>query len=65
MLYPVFNDIKMEHAYIIMSRIIRDHGSKYLPIFQRIHEERLARKRQQDLTQIALHAAALPLEFKV
>ncbi|MBE7172493.1 MAG: hypothetical protein INR73_18045 [Williamsia sp.] len=61
----ILDNDKLEQAYIIMSRIIRDHGSKYLLVFQRLHEEKLTRKQQQNLTQIALQAAAKPLECEM
>ncbi len=50
-------DEMLERAYTIIAKIIRDHGDKYLPIFKRIHEEREARKANQDLKDIALQIA--------
>lgn len=47
-------DARLEEAYTIMAAIIRDHGDKYLPIFKRLHEERLQRKANSDLKEIAL-----------
>lgn len=50
-------DAKLDEAYSIMAAIIRDHGEKYLPIFKRLHEERLQRKASSDLKNIALQIA--------
>ena len=50
-------DEMLEQAYIIMAKIIRDRGEKYLPIFNRLHQEREARKAKQDLKNIALQIA--------
>lgn len=50
-------DEEIETAYIIMAKIIRDYGDKYLPIFKRIHEERELRKANQGLKNIALQVA--------
>lgn len=50
-------DEMLEQAYIIMAKIIRDHGEKYLPVFNRLHKEREARKAKQDLKNIALQIA--------
>jgi len=51
-------DENIEKAYIIMAQIIQKYGDKYLPIFKRIHEEREARKANQDLKNIALQVAS-------
>jgi hypothetical protein len=50
-------DTMLDDAYIIMAGIIRNHGEKYLPIFKRLHEERLQRKADSDLKKIALQIA--------
>lgn len=59
----VVTDENMEAAYVIMAKIIRDHGDKYLPIFKRIHEERELRKANQDLRNIALQVAKTDINF--
>ena len=51
----------IERAYIIMARIVRDYGDKYMPIFQRMHEIRKAHKSNQDLKNIALQIAQISL----
>lgn len=50
-------DENIEQAYIIMAHIVRNYGDKYLPIFKRVHEERNARKANQDLKNIALQVS--------
>lgn len=50
-------DQRLDEAYAIMAQIIRDHGDKYLPIFKRLHEERLQRKANSELKEIALQVA--------
>ena len=44
----------LDAAYIIIARIITEHGDKYLPIFKRLHEEKQQRKADADLKAIAL-----------
>jgi hypothetical protein len=53
----VVTDEKLEEAYQVIARIVRDYGEKYLPIFKRLHEEREIRKASQDLKDIALQVA--------
>lgn len=53
----ILTDEMMEEAYAIMAKVVRDHGDKYLPLFQRLHDERAARKAKQDLKNIALQVA--------
>lgn len=48
---------KIETCYIIMARIVRDHGDEYLPVFQRMHEERELFNANQDLKSKALQVA--------
>lgn len=50
-------DQEIEKAYRIVAGIVRDFGDQYLPIFQRLHEEREARKAKCDLKNIALQVA--------
>ena len=51
------SDEKIDTAYVIIAKIIRDYGDKYLPVFKRIHEEREVRKANLDLKNIALQIA--------
>jgi hypothetical protein len=51
------SDEELEQAYVIMAKIIRDHGEKYLPIFKRLDEERKSRQTNRDLTLVALQVA--------
>lgn len=53
----IVTDTMLDEAYAIMAAIIRDHGEKYLPIFKRLHEERLQRQANNDLKNIALQVA--------
>jgi len=55
-------DQMFEDAYRIMAKIIRDHGDKYLPVFKRLHEERINRIAKRDLKNIALQIAFEPLQ---
>ncbi|HTN46365.1 MAG TPA: hypothetical protein VL098_08470 [Flavipsychrobacter sp.] len=55
--HTIVTDERLEEAYTIMAAIIRDHGDKYLPVFKRLHEERLQRKEKNDLKAIALQVA--------
>lgn len=52
------SDEEVEKAYKIMAAVIRDHGDKYLPVFQRLHEEYEQRKAKRDLKNLALQVAA-------
>ncbi|MBU7569300.1 MAG: hypothetical protein KAF41_01485 [Flavobacterium sp.] len=52
----------IERAYIIMAKIVRDYGDKYIPVFQRMHEIREAYKAKQDMKNIALQIAQNSLE---
>jgi hypothetical protein len=56
---PKLSDELVEEAYITMAQIIRDHGDKFLPVFQRIHEIREQRKAKRDLKNIALQIASI------
>lgn len=51
-------DAEIEKCYSIIAKIIRDYGDVYLPIFQRVHEEREKRKLMEDMKSIALRVAA-------
>lgn len=51
------SDEDLAKAYKIMAKVIRDHGDKYLPVFQRLHEEMETRKSKQGLKDIALQIA--------
>lgn len=53
----IVTDEELERAYRIIAKIVHDYGDKYLPIFQRIHEEVEARKAKQGLKDIALLVA--------
>ncbi|WP_168732718.1 hypothetical protein [Flavobacterium supellecticarium] len=52
----------IEKAYIIMAKIVRDYGEKYMPIFERMHEIREAHKSNRDLKNIALLVAQTHIE---
>jgi len=52
----------IEKAYIMMARIVRDYGDKYMPVFQRVHDIRNTYKAIQDLKNIALQIAHKTLE---
>ena len=52
----------IEKAYIMMARIVRDYGDKYMPVFQRMHDIRNTYKAKQDLKNIALQIAHKTLE---
>lgn len=54
-------DAMLDDAYSIMAAVIRDHGDKYLPIFKRLHEERLQRNADNELKEIAVQVAAKKL----
>ncbi|WP_306565365.1 hypothetical protein [Flavobacterium lindanitolerans] len=58
----VMTEENIEKAYIIMAKIVRDYGDKYMPIFQRMHEIREAHKSKLDLKNIALQIARNSLE---
>jgi hypothetical protein len=47
-------DQELEKCYIIISKIITKYGEVYLPIFERIHNERQLRAKKQDMLSIAL-----------
>lgn len=53
----VLKEENLEKAYIMMARIVRDYGDKYMPIFQRVHDIRNTYKAKQDLKNIALQIA--------
>lgn len=44
---------KFNAAYIIIAAIVTKYGDKYLPIFKRMHEEKLQRQANADLQRIA------------
>lgn len=50
-------DEQIETAYIIIAKIIRDYGDRYIPIFKRVHDERERRKADMRLKNIALQVA--------
>lgn len=50
-------DSALDDAYNIMAVIIRDNGDKYLPIFKRLHEEKLQRNASNELKEIAVQLA--------
>lgn len=54
----IVTDENIEQAYIIMANIVRNYGDKYLNIFKRIHDEREARKANQELRNIALQVSS-------
>ena len=53
----IVTDEELEKPYKIIAKIVRDYGDKYLPIFQRIHDEVERRKANQGLKDIALQIA--------
>lgn len=54
-------DGELEKCYRTIACIVRDRGDKYLPVFQRIHQEVENRKGQRELKDIALQTANLLL----
>lgn len=48
----------LDVCYNILARIVRNQGEKYLPIFQRIYEEKLRIEANSALHAIALQVAA-------
>lgn len=46
-------DEKFNLAYTIIAEIVTKYGDKYLPIFKRMHEEKLQRQANADLQRIA------------
>jgi hypothetical protein len=58
----IMTEENIERAYIIMAKIVRDHGEKYMPIFQRMHEIRTTYKSEQNLRNVALQIAEYSLE---
>jgi hypothetical protein len=52
------NDDELNRCYRIIACIVRDKGDKYLPIFQRVHDEIESRKANRKLKDIALQAAS-------
>jgi len=54
----LLTDEKFNAAYLIIAEIVAKHGDKYLPIFKRLHEEKLQRKANADLKAIALSAVS-------
>ena len=53
----IVTDAMLYDAYSIMAAIIRDNGEKYLPIFKRLHEEKMQRNARNELKEIALQVA--------
>lgn len=53
---------ELEFCYKKMARIVRDYGDKYLPIFERLHEELKSRKKQEEIKSIALKIALNEIE---
>ena len=50
-------DEMIDEAYLIAARLVRDRGSKYLPIFERMQQEKEHRMKSRDLMQQALEVA--------
>ena len=49
----ILTDEKLQAAYVIIAEIVTKYGDKYLPIFKRLHEEKLQRLANADLKAIA------------
>lgn len=47
-------DEMLEESYITMAKIVKYYGEDYLPIFERLHEERKSRKKKNALLNTAL-----------
>ena len=45
---------KFNEAYLIIAGIVTEHGDKYLPVFKRMHEEKLKRQADDELKAIAI-----------
>lgn len=54
-------DKMLEEAYRQAATITRDYGDVYLPIFKRLHEERVARHAYISLKELALQSAVIEL----
>jgi hypothetical protein len=50
-------DEMIEDCYKIAAEVVKKHGEVYLPIFERMHNEREARIKNRDLMQIAIEVA--------
>lgn len=40
--------IDLDHAIVVMAHIVMTHGSKYLPLLQRLEREKIAREDAQE-----------------
>ncbi len=49
---------KFNAAYQIIAAIVTKYGDKYLPVFKRMHEEKLQRRANADLQMIAKSVAS-------
>lgn len=47
-------DEMLEESYITMAKIVKYYGEDYLPIFERLHEERKSRQKKNALLNTAL-----------
>jgi hypothetical protein len=54
---PEVSDDLVEEAYTAIASIVKTHGEKYLPLFERLHRERQKRVQQRDLMRVALEVA--------
>ena len=49
---------QIKHAYQIAAKVVRLHGDKYLPIFQRLHIEMEKIKQNEQIKAIALSVSS-------
>lgn len=47
-------DDMLEESYITMAKVVTFYGEEYLPIFERLHEERKRRQQKKGLLEAAL-----------
>ena len=46
-------DDLLEECYVMIARIVKQHGEEYLPIFERLHTEIEERKSRKKLIELA------------
>lgn len=51
------SDEMLEESYLTMAQIVKLYGERYLPIFERLHEEIQSRENKKALLDAALKAA--------
>jgi len=51
------NADELKAIYFIAAKVVAQHGEKYLPVFNRLHEEIKRLEKEQDIKSIALQVA--------